>query len=498
MTDDGGRTADREPPGDQYDDAMRRKVVRSSVWVGLGYGIGQLLTFGSTLVLVRLLSPSDFGIVAVSVVLLAVVTQVQESGVGAALIHSRRDLSVTAPSALVFAASSGFVLTAVTIAIAPLYTHLVRMPEATPILQTLALVLAIRGLAVVPGSVIERSLKYRLRTVAELSGATAQAVVSIACAVAGLGAWSLVIGQLAGSATQASALWALTPWRPSPRNASRSVLAEMLRYGRFVSATNIVNLANRSIDTVVVGRVLGSTAAGVYAIAWRLSSMPNTFIGVIVGRVMFAVYARLQRDLAAVRTAYVENLQRTLLLALPVTAGLAIATEPIVDALLGDGWEGVVEPLRILAAYGLVRLITAPSGEVFKGMGKPHLSLFASVVFLVVGLGSLIVLVPRHGTSGAAFAMLIAVSLSGVVAMAITLNVLELTVAGLARDLARPFACALVVALTLAALVPATSGLAPWPALAILSCAGTVAFVASVAVIGRPLVAPVRAALRRT
>jgi O-antigen/teichoic acid export membrane protein len=199
-----------------------------------------------------------------------------------------------------------------------------------------------------------------------------------------------------------------------------------------------------------------------------------------------------------VRTAYVENLQRTLLLALPVTAGLAIATEPIVDALLGDGWEGVVEPLRILAAYGLVRLITAPSGEVFKGMGKPHLSLFASVVFLVVGLVSLIVLVPRHGTSGAAFAMLIAVSLSGVVAMAITLNVLELTVAGLARDLARPFACALVVALTLAALVPATSGLAPWPALAILTCAGTVAFVASVAVIGRPLVAPVRAALRRT
>lgn len=481
-----------------FDESIRRTVVRSSAWVGVGYGTGQLLAFASMVVLVRLLDPKAFGVVAVGGALLAVVAQIQESGVGAALIHSRRDIRLTAPSAFVFATGSGVALTIATVALAPVYTHIVRMPEATPILQALALVLAIRSLSVVPGALIERSLDYKSRTKAELTGAVAQAAVAVACAFAGLGAWSLVAGQLFGAAAEASLLWLLTPWRPAPRDASRAVLREMLRYGRFVSGANIVNILNGSIDTMFVGRIVGAASLGAYTLAWRLSSIPNTVIGVIVGRVMFPVYARLQQDATAVRAAYMENLQRTLMLALPVSVALVIAAEPIVLAILGDQWSGAVLPLRILGVYGFVRLLTAPSGEVFKGIGRPHLSFAASLTFLAVAVVALAVLATRHGTAGAAFAMLIAVTASGVMAMVITLRVLHLRFVHLVRALVRPAACSALVGVVLVALLPATDGLRPWPALLVLMAGGALAFVVGIVAVGRPVVLPVWAALRRT
>lgn len=490
---------DRTQEAQTLDGELNRRIIRGSAWVGIGYGGGQALSFASTLVLVRLLDPHAFGTVAVGMTLLAVISQIQESGLGAAFVHGRQhDPRTAASNVLVFSATTGLALAAATVALAPVYTRLLHVPQATAFVQALAGVAAIRGLTVAPGAILERELAFRTRTQAELSGGIVQVAVAIGCAVAGLGAWSLVAGILSGSATQGALIWILAPWRPSPFGASRSMLRELLRYGRFVSGTNVMILVNTNMDNATVARFLGAGSLGVYNVAWRLAGLPNTVIGVIVGRVMFSVYARLQHDLGAVRTAYIENLQRTMLLALPVTVTIGVGARPIVLGLLGSQWEGAVAPLRLLAIFGLVRLLVSPSGELFKGIGRPHLPLASSLVSFAVGLPALLLLVPRHGPSGAALAMVIGIACSATVSLTLTLRTLSLRPSTLARALARPALCAALVAAALLVTLPEANSLAALPSFLLIASVATATFLVALALLGRPLLVPIWAALRRT
>jgi lipopolysaccharide exporter len=482
-------------PGPHHD--LDRRIIRNSVWVGVGYGGGQVLAMVSMLVLVRLLTPSQFGVVALGMTLLGVLAYVQESGLGSALVHFRENPRQTAASALVFSIVASAALAGAVALIAPLYAHLVHTPSATNIVRGLSIVLLIRGLGVVPGAILERELAFRKRATGELGGSIVLASVSITCAAIGLGAWSLVFGQIAATTTVLVVMWVLVPWRPRPGDASISTLRGMLRYGRFVSAANLINLVNLSIDNLSIGRLLGAGALGVYALGYRLTEIPNTVIAAIVGRVMFSVYSTLQGDKVAVRHAYLENLRRTLLFGLPVTLGIGIAADPIVPALLGHAWLAAETPVRILALFSLARLIAGPAGELFKGVGRPHLTVIGALTFLAVAATSLVILVPRYGITGAATAMCLAGLTAGLVSTSILIRVLGLTVRELGSVIARPALVSLPLAVALLALLPVVDGLQPWPALAVLVTVGVVVYGLSLAVFGRALVQPIWSALRR-
>lgn len=481
-------------PGRHHE--LDRRIVRNSLWVALSYGGGQVLSVAAMLVLARLLTPAEFGAVALATTLVSVLSHVQESGVGSALVHFREDPHTRASSALIFSSASGLALAGIVALAAPVYANFVRSPDVTGIVRALSVLLVLRGLIVVPNAILERELDFKTRVKSELSSYVVQASVSVACALAGLGAWSLVLGLISASATQALAVWLLVPWRPSPRHASWQALRLMLRYGRFVSAANLLNLLNNSIDNLSVGRILGSAAVGVYALAWRLAELPATVIGPIVGRVMFSVYSQLQDDRQAVRRAYLQNMQRTVILGLAPTVALGLAADPIVPALLGPQWTAAETPLRILCVFGFIRLVLGPAGELFKGIGKPHLPLVATVIFFVTALAALALLVPRIEMTGAALAMLTAVLISTNFTIVILLRELELPLRAFAGALARPVACSLPLAVTILTLLPVSDELSPGWGLALLIAAGVPVYVLSLAAIGRPVIGPVWEALR--
>ena len=315
---------DGEPPGGgsaseviEAAPDLDHRIVKSSGWVALSLGGGQLLSIAAMLVLARVLTPADFGLVALATLVVSVLGYVQESGVGAALVHFRGDPRETASSALVFASASGLALACIVALAAPVYATFVHNPDVAPLVRALSVLLLFRGLAVVPAALLERELDFKTKLKGELASYIMQASVAVGCALAGFGAWSMIFGLIAAEATHTLVVWILVPWRPSPRDASFPVLRKMLRYGRFVSLANLSNLLNHSMDNLVVGRVLGSAALGVYALAWRFAELPTTVIGPIVGRAMFSVYSQLQDDLRSVRRVYVQNMQRT------VTLGLA-------------------------------------------------------------------------------------------------------------------------------------------------------------------------------
>ncbi|HET6656640.1 MAG TPA: lipopolysaccharide biosynthesis protein [Gaiellaceae bacterium] len=480
----------------QDDARLDSRIMRGSAWVAVSYGGRNLVSLLTTLALVRLLEPKAFGLVALAMTVLVIIDQVQNAGAAAALVYRRDDVARAAGSAFVFVVCSSIVLFVLAQIVAPFVADIFRTPDLTNVLRAMAFLLVTRSLGAIPLALLERNIDFRSRSVCELTGALGQAGVSLGLAFSGFGVWSIVLGQIAGSALQSGLAWGVSPLRPDPRLASLPVIRELVRYGRYVSGTNILNIVNNTADNAVIGRVLGATALGFYAVAFRLADFPNTVIAHIVGRVMFPIYSLLQSDVARFRRAFIQNLQRIAVLALPVSVTILVCAEPIVLGLFGSKWEEAVGPLRILAAYGLVKSFTSPGGEVFKGAGRPELGLATGALQVAIVVPALIVLVRTHGVEGGALAMLIAITVCGVLKLALALRLLQGGVIELGRALAPSFLCSGVLCAALLLLMPATDELGPFVRLVVLVAAGAGVYVLATLAFARSIVVPMWVGLR--
>ena len=374
---------------------LDRRLVRGSAWLALSVGGSQIVSLVVAAIVAHFVTPSAFGLVALASVAIVALTTLQESGLGLAIIHRRTDVERAAGTAFVFTVSTAIVLYAFAFVLAPWLAHVFRQPRLADVLRVLALVLIVRGLGLVPGAMIERELVFASRAKGELSGALVQALVAIPLAVKGFGVWSLVAGQLAGQGVQTVTFWAVTTLRPSPRLFSFRILRELSRFGRHVTAANIIYFLDTNLDTATVGRVLGSADVGFYNMAWRLASLPANGIGYIIGRVMFPAYATLQHDKAAFREVFLSNVRRVALFSLPVGIGILIAAQPIVIGLFGQRWEPAVAPLQILAVFALIHTFAGVTAPAIQAAGKPQLIVLLNVLHLGVLFAALIILTRR-------------------------------------------------------------------------------------------------------
>ena len=220
--------------------------MRGSTWVAVSYGGRQIVSFASMLVLVRFVDPKAFGLVALAFTALFVLQTLQDSGMGSALVHQRGDLEDAAATVFVFSAATGVALYAAAFFAAPYAAIAFHDQALTAVLRVLALLLPLRSLSTVPSALLERAVHYRPRTIGDLAAAGSQAAISIVLAVLGAGVWALVVGQVAAAAVSTVVLWLLAPARPNPRRASRATARELLRYGRYITAGNLLTIASMS------------------------------------------------------------------------------------------------------------------------------------------------------------------------------------------------------------------------------------------------------------
>lgn len=472
------------------------RIIRGSAWMALSFGGRQVVSILTTLILVRLIEPRAFGLVALAWALLFVIERIQGSGLEAAFIYRRTDVQEAAATAAVFVPLMSLSLLALGMILAPYYARVMHEPDVTGVFRVMLLVPFIRSLGIVPGAILDRQLTFRVRMVADWTAALVQLGVAVGLAVAGLGVWSIVIGHVAASAVTSGVLWVVVPWRPSPRLASWSMLRQLLRYGRFVSATNLVNILNGALDTQIVGRLLGATSLGYYSVTLRVAGLPNSMVTFVVGRVMFPAYSILRDDVAAFRRAYVQNLQRITLVSLPIAVASIVAAEPIVLTLLGERYASGVDVLRLAAVHALVLSLFSPGGEVMKAAGKPHAALVFACVYPVIGFPALYFLVKAYGIEGGAAGIVIALLGAGGAAFVYVQRLLDTRPRELARALGPTALCAALTGLVLLGLVRVTEGLAPQAVFALVVVVGLCVYAGAVMLFARSTVSTVLISVR--
>ena len=390
---------------------LTQRALNGMFWTLSGAGVQVVFRLGSLMVLGRLLTPAEFGLMGAAMVVVALSESVSLIGVGPAIIQ-RRDLQPThVRVAVTLSCTLGILLGAAVWFGAPAIAGLYRMPELEPLLRGVAFLFPLDGLSTVGRSLLIRDLRFRDFGAIDVgSYILGYAGVGVLLAWQGYGAWALVLAYLSQSTLRSVAMYLATrhPVRPS---GNLQAAKDLLSFGFGHSLAQIATVVSQQGDNFVVGRWLGPAALGVYGRAYNLMVLPAYAFGRVVNRVLFPVMAQVQDQRDRLANGYERALAVVALVSLPASAVLWVLAPELIPALLGPQWTAVVLPFRLFTVGLFVRMSSRISDACTKAAGAVYSRALIQGVYAALVLVA--ALIGQHwGVGGVAVAVSVAMGLN--------------------------------------------------------------------------------------
>lgn len=394
--------ADAPAPGRA---SLDRALVRGIAWTGAVRWLTQVLSWASTLVVARLLTPHDYGLMGMATVYLGVVALANEFGLGAAIVQVRNLDEQSRATIGGLAVALGFLFFAVSAAVATPIAWFFGQPAVRDIVIVLAATFVVTGFRVLPYALLSRDLEFRRLAKIDATGALLQTVATLTLAAVGFRYWSLVLGSVLSLLASTAMSLAARPHRLAwPRNLGS--IKEQLTLGWHVTVARLAWYAYSNADFAIVGRVLGTHALGAYSFGWQIASIPVDKVSAVLGVVALPVLSRVRDDLPAMRR-YVKGLTEGLaIITFPLAFGLALVADHFVLVAVGPKWEPAIAPLRLLALYAGLRSLVTLFPQVLTAIGRARWAMWVSVA-LVLCMPASFFVGARWGTSGVAMAWVI-------------------------------------------------------------------------------------------
>ncbi len=372
---------------------LKHRSVRGGVVTVVSQGAVALIQLISTVVLARLLSPDDYGILAMVVAVTSFARLFGDLGLSHAAIQVGKLTNAQHSNLFWINVALGLALTISVAAVSPLVSRFYQKPEVLGVTVALSATFLIGSLAAQSGALLVRELRFGRKAVATVSDAVVNLAVAIPLAIAGFRVWSLVWGQLAGALTSASLLFLLSPFRPVLPSRGTG-LKKLVKFGANVTAFDFVNYFHRNLDSILIGRYWGTGPLGLYSRAYALLMFPITNFRQPINAVAFPALSRLQDQPAAYRAYYVRVTSLLALFSMPLTAYLFVAAEPIIELVLGRQWLGVAPVFSCLALAAFIQPSSSFSGSLMLSLGQGRRYFLCGLFNTVILSGSFIIGLP--------------------------------------------------------------------------------------------------------
>jgi lipopolysaccharide exporter len=398
------------------------KAIRGIPWTILSYAAGRAVMVGSTIVLARLLAPSDFGLFALATLGTGFISIFSGLGLGAALVlHQDLDRrgQGTVQSLLVLA---GLAFAVVLAALAPVASALFREPRLTGVLLALAGVLSFSGVNWFYASLLQKEFAFRTQFITQMIRTAVYAAVAVVLAARGAGVWALVGAHIAGHITYTIALLAMAPYRV-PFAWERTLRRPILRTGLGFAAQDGATFLQQNADYLVVGRVLPTAQLGFYSMAYRQAEMPYYAIADPVARVTFPSFSEMRHRGEDVMPTFLIGLRMVALASLPLGVILSAAAAPFTLALFGDGWAPMIGPLSVLGVWSVVRALEGTTSWVLNSVGHAGFVGRMSVLLLAPQVVALYVAADRFGITAVSWVMVAHMTIGLMLVMGMTQHV---------------------------------------------------------------------------
>jgi PST family polysaccharide transporter len=377
---------------------VEEKAIRGVSWTILSYIGNRGISVLSTLVLARLLTPADFGVMALAISATSFLYWFADFGFSKTLIV-RQDLDRRGQGTLFTLMMASSVVTAlVGVALAPLAGAAFDEPRLTGVLAALSGTLVIGGFATYYVAMLERELEFRRRFVVYGVQSGVNAAVAISFAAAGAGVWSLVAGQLVSYVAFSVVVVWLAPYWVRP-TFERGIGRSLVRSSRGFLAQGVTNIIRANADNVVVAGAFGAARLGYYSMAYRLCDLSYWAIAAPVVHVTFPAFSRSRHRGEDIRPAFLSALRLLALVGIPFGVLLSAAAEPLTRAVFGEKWLPMVAPLSVLGIWAAIRPMDSALSSLLNSIGRAGAAAWVSVLILVPLIPGLIVAARFGGLS---------------------------------------------------------------------------------------------------
>ncbi|MDT7571916.1 MAG: polysaccharide transporter, family [Actinomycetota bacterium] len=382
--------------------SMRKGVVSAARWGLFARAGSQVLQLAGILITARLLTPADYGKLAVIVPVTNFASILTDMALGSGLIHARRVTERLLATAFWLNALTGVGLCVIVGTLSFPLARFYDEPQLVPLVWLSSLTFAL-NLALVQTSLLERTFRFRAIATIELVSTALNIALVAVLAARGAGAYSVVIGILLYTLCVTGATSAVVRYRPRAWM-DRESARELWRFTGALTGYNVVNFWSRNADNLVLGRFVSQVALGNYSRSYQLMRLPIFQMSAMMNRVLFPALSRLRDDPKRLGRAWLRALAVAGSITTPISLGIAVIAPSMVHVLFGQRWMGMVPILEILSVAALPQIYTTTVGGVLRATDATHLLfrlslISAAMTFVAIGVGL------PWGTLGVAIAL---------------------------------------------------------------------------------------------
>lgn len=366
---------------------LRASVQRGVAWKIASQLVFQITRFAVLVILARLLTLRDFGLAGMVLAFSGLASIFTDLGLGAALVQRRQLTEEDRSTAFWTSLAAGVVFSLVGVALSGAIADFYGEPSVQPLFAVFSLTFLLTALRTTQNALLMREMDFRSLELRTMAGYVAGAAAGIAIALAGGGAWAIVVQQLMVAAVGTALLWTFSSWRPR-LTFSRVSLRALGGYGGKLFGTTILFYANRNVDNMLIGRFLGAPALGTYALAYNVMLTPFREIATPIRQVLFPAFARLKDEPERMGAAWLRVNRLLAAITVPISVALVVVAPDFVPVVFGERWEPAVPVVQILAWVGLLQSLQRLNGSVLQACDRAGWLLIFSVVAFIASMAA--------------------------------------------------------------------------------------------------------------
>lgn len=375
-------------------ESLKNKTKKGLAWSMIERFATQGVQFLFGIILARLLSPDDYGIIAMPLVFLAIAQCIIDSGFSTALIRKPELTEDDLSTAFYFNIGIGILCYAVLFFTSPLIADFYHTPILSSLLKVTALAALFNPLCAVQQAILTRKIDFKTQAIVSLSGAVVSGIVGLYMAYNGFGVWSLVFQQVGGYVMRTILLWVLGKWKPK-RQWSWESFHYLWGFGSKMLGSGLLETIYNNIYPIVIGKYFSAQDLGNYTRAQQFSSLPSSNLTGVLQRVTFPVLSCIQNEDERLAKNYRKILKLSAFLIFPLMLMLSAIADPLIRILLTDKWEGCIILLQIICFQMMWYPIHAINLNLLQVKGRSDLFFRLEVIKKVIGVFIMFITIPN-------------------------------------------------------------------------------------------------------
>lgn len=388
------------------EEGLRAKTIKGTIWSAVQKFSVMGISFVANILLARMLTPDDFGCVAMLAIFLVISDTFMDSGLGSAIIQKKNLSNGDASTVFYFNFGVAIVLYIILFVCAPFISGFYRTPILTLLLRIQSLVLIINSFSVVQRNLLRKKLEFRKLANANIMASIMSLAVAISMAWVGCGIWSLVGQQLTISLICSIMLWYQSDWRPHAEF-NKASFKRLFSFGSFIFLSNLINNIGNNIQSLIIGRAFNAGILGYYIQAKKLEEIGSTTISSIIDQVSYPAMSARQDDHSKLVEVMRKIVKMIAFMSIPLMVLLSILGKPIILLCFGDKWMQSIPYFQILCFAGIAVCLQGVSYYAVAAIGKSKAIFLWTIIKRGVSLGLLIAGVVVWGMTGLLIAIVL-------------------------------------------------------------------------------------------